>query len=81
MKGPGRLPALLAVVLVTALIAAAAAVSASGGERSAAATTCRLSANGQIKHLVYIQFDNTHFNRDRPNVASDLEQCRTCSTS
>jgi hypothetical protein len=44
------------------------------GERSAAATTCRLSANGQINHLVYIQFDNTHFNRDRPNVASDLEQ-------
>jgi len=74
MKGPGRLSALLAAALVAGAIAAAAAVSASGGEGSAAAGTCRLSANGQIKHLVYLQFDNTHFNRDRPNVASDLEQ-------
>src|SRR5207248_599858 len=27
-----------------------------------------------IKHLVYVQFDNTHLLRDRPNVPSDLEQ-------
>ena len=74
LKGPGRLPAVLAVVLVAVAVAAAAAVTASGGDRSAAATGCQLSANGQIKHLVYIQFDNTHFNRDRPTVASDLEQ-------
>jgi hypothetical protein len=74
MSGPGRLPAVLAVVLVAVAVAAAAAVTASGGERSAAATACQLSANGKIKHLVYIQFDNTHYNRDRPNVASDLEQ-------
>ena len=26
------------------------------------------------KHVIYIQFDNTHFNRDNPNVPSDLEQ-------
>src|SRR5205823_2740093 len=24
--------------------------------------------------VIYLQFDNTHFRRDRPNVASDLEQ-------
>ncbi len=30
--------------------------------------------NGKIKHVIEIQFDNTHFNRDNPNVASDLEQ-------
>jgi hypothetical protein len=27
-----------------------------------------------IKHVIYIQFDNTHLLRDRPNVPSDLEQ-------
>ncbi|HWY30630.1 MAG TPA: hypothetical protein VNX46_07760 [Candidatus Acidoferrum sp.] len=32
------------------------------------------SANGQIQHIVYIQFDNVHFTRDNPNVPSDLEQ-------
>lgn len=40
-----------------------------------AATTCQLhSANGAIQHVIYIQFDNTHFTRDNPNVPSDLEQ-------
>jgi hypothetical protein len=38
-------------------------------------STCQLnSANGNIKHVIYIQFDNTHFKRDNPNVPSDLEQ-------
>jgi arylsulfatase A-like enzyme len=37
--------------------------------------TCQLdSAKGQIKHVIYMQFDNTHFTRDNPNVPSDLEQ-------
>lgn len=37
--------------------------------------TCQLnSASGQIKHFIYIQFDNLHFTRDNPNVPSDLEQ-------
>lgn len=36
---------------------------------------CNLnSARGQIQHVIYIQFDNTHFTRDNPNVPSDLEQ-------
>jgi hypothetical protein len=36
---------------------------------------CQLnSPKGGIKHVVYIQFDNTHFERDNPNVPSDLEQ-------
>jgi len=36
---------------------------------------CQLdSARGDIKHVIYIQFDNTHFRRDIPNVPSDLEQ-------
>ncbi len=42
---------------------------------SAAASGCQLnSAKGNIKHVIYVQFDNTHFRRDNPNVPSDLEQ-------
>ncbi|TME32481.1 MAG: hypothetical protein E6I62_05925 [Chloroflexi bacterium] len=38
-------------------------------------SSCQLnSANGEVKHVIYIQFDNTHFRRDNPNVPSDLEQ-------
>jgi hypothetical protein len=41
----------------------------------AASSGCLLnSANGSIQHVIYIQFDNTHFTRDNPNVPSDLEQ-------
>ena len=40
-----------------------------------ATTGCQLnSPKGNIKHVIYIQFDNTHFRRDNPNVPSDLEQ-------
>ncbi|HEY1390050.1 MAG TPA: hypothetical protein VGF38_16040 [Ktedonobacterales bacterium] len=40
-----------------------------------AANGCTLnSAKGNIKHVISIQFDNTHFQRDNPNVPSDLEQ-------
>ena len=44
---------------------------------TSAARCVRLSAQvckGNIKHVIYVQFDNTHFMRDNPNVASDLEQ-------
>jgi hypothetical protein len=41
----------------------------------AAASSCQLnSAQGAIQHVIYIQFDNTHFTRDNPNIPSDLEQ-------
>jgi hypothetical protein len=40
-----------------------------------ASSSCLLnSANGNIQHVIYVQFDNTHFTRDNPNVPSDLEQ-------
>jgi hypothetical protein len=36
---------------------------------------CQLnSPSGRIKHVIYVQFDNTHFLRDNPAVPSDLEQ-------
>jgi hypothetical protein len=42
---------------------------------AAAAGSCQLgSAHNPIRHVVYVQFDNTHLKRDNPNVPSDLEQ-------
>ncbi len=42
---------------------------------AAAAGSCHLNSDkGAIQHVVYVQFDNTHFVRDLPNVPSDLEQ-------
>ncbi len=41
----------------------------------ASGNSCELnSAHGNIQHVIEIQFDNTHFTRDNPNVPSDLEQ-------
>src|ERR671937_862543 len=81
LKGRGR--TILAVFAVAGLAAIAALAlgavqTASGRTQSSVATTatgCQLaSAKGNIKHVIYIQFDNTHFRRDNPNVPSDLEQ-------
>jgi hypothetical protein len=45
------------------------------GGTSLAQNSCGLnSSNGNIHHVIYVQFDNTHFRRDNPNVPSDLEQ-------
>src|SRR5947207_7161997 len=42
---------------------------------AASTGSCKLnSAKGNIQHVIYVQFDNTHFVRDNPNVPSDLEQ-------
>ena len=57
------------IALVGVQVAGAAHGAARGGPK---AGSCKL-AHG-VKHVVYLQFDNTHFNRDNPNVASDLEQ-------
>lgn len=41
----------------------------------AANSSCQLgTSQNPIQHVIYIQFDNTHFTRDNPNVPSDLEQ-------
>ncbi|HVJ54522.1 MAG TPA: hypothetical protein VM689_18825 [Aliidongia sp.] len=40
-----------------------------------AANACPLSQpSSTIKHIVFLQFDNLHLERDEPNVPSDLEQ-------
>ncbi|HEV3359448.1 MAG TPA: hypothetical protein VG247_21800 [Pseudonocardiaceae bacterium] len=57
------------VALVATAVSAASAtpVSNSGG--------CVLhSPTGAIQHVIYLQFDNTHYTRDNPNVPSDLAQ-------
>jgi hypothetical protein len=68
----------LVVVLAAQLAAAAAMLGAAQPAGAAPAgqqagpAGCRL-ANG-IQHVVYVQFDNTHLFRDRPQFASDLQQ-------
>ncbi len=50
-----------------------AGVLASSHAWSAPPKACSL-LKGPIKHIVYLQFDNTHFIRDVPYVPSDMEQ-------
>jgi hypothetical protein len=67
---------------VLAVLAAACATAAlvtgavsHNGPAASAAGNCDLgNKDGQIKHVIYLQFDNTHYSRDNPTVASDLEQ-------
>jgi hypothetical protein len=63
------------VVLVLTGVVGAPAALAHGGDRSHHAKPAQGCgfANG-IKHVIYLQFDNTHLFRDRPQFASDLEQ-------
>ena len=64
----------MAAVVAAIAVAAALGVSAStaAAKDTPAASSCQLG-NG-VKHVVEILFDNTHYNRDNPNVLSDLEQ-------
>src|SRR5205814_8321495 len=68
-----------AVVIALALAAVAAGSVAQAGSGKAATAKgqkgCKLNGHGtEIKHVIYLQFDNTHLFRDRSNFASDLEQ-------
>jgi hypothetical protein len=68
-----RTLATLAVALVTAIGFGALQVTGGAAKTDpVAAAGCQLG-NG-IKHVIYVQFDNTHFRRDNANVPSDLEQ-------
>jgi hypothetical protein len=65
--------ALLATAFAgVAPVFAATAAPAAPAARPASSSPCTLS-NG-IQHVIYVQFDNTHLFRDRPQFASDLEQ-------
>ena len=58
--------------LAVAVIAALTVTPALADPRGKTAGPCRLG--GSIERVIYVQFDNTHFRRDNPNVPSDLEQ-------
>jgi hypothetical protein len=76
MLRPSR-PILTFVFVLTMLLGFAGTSIAHPPPAAHAAVTsgCQLnSAKGNIQHVIYIQFDNTHFTRDNPNVPSDLEQ-------
>ena len=63
---------LLTALAVVAAAAVAAVANGSSSTAEAATTSCQLG-NG-VKHVIEITFDNVHYNRDNPNVLSDLEQ-------
>jgi hypothetical protein len=77
MKGK---TALAAALVAAALAVAAVGVSAAVGDdghhtNGGGSSSCRLvGQSGPVQHVIYLQFDNTHYNRDNPNVPSDLEQ-------
>ena len=67
----------IAIVVALAITAAASgAASRRSSSRRPNVQGCDLGNGGhsRIKHLIYLQFDNTHLTRDNPNVPSDLEQ-------
>jgi hypothetical protein len=76
MTFKSRLPILAGLIVACATIAVTAGAVSRGGGAAAATSApsagCHLG-NG-IKHVIEITFDNVHFNRDNPNVLSDLEQ-------
>jgi hypothetical protein len=49
-------------------------VAAAGQAAAGQGGRCVLGAGGKIRHVIYLQFDNTHYARDNPNVPSDLQQ-------
>src|SRR5215831_19886357 len=65
--------AIVAVVVATAVTATLGASASTAAAKGAPATSSCQLGNG-IQHVVEITFDNVHFNRDNPNVLSDLEQ-------
>src|SRR5215471_10893000 len=75
MSKPSRAIAGAIIVALCAVAALVAGVAHRGSATAAPATDCQLgNKDGQIKHVIYLQFDNTHYRRDNPNVPSDLEQ-------
>jgi hypothetical protein len=70
-----RLMVLVATITVGAGALAVTPAAAPRASTVNADASCALnSAKGSIHHVIHLQFDNTHFKRDNPNVPSDLEQ-------
>ncbi len=67
----GVAAAVAALATTTALVIGPASA---GTKKAATTSACSLGPSGAIKHVIYVQYDNTHLSRDNPNVPSDLEQ-------
>jgi hypothetical protein len=65
-----------ATIAATALAAflTTAPATATPSPAAGSSSGCALGRGGAVKHVIYIQFDNTHLRRDRAAVPSDLEQ-------
>ncbi len=73
----GRISAVAAAAVIggSTLLAGAAGWSIVLAARPAASqASCSLGPSGAIRHVVYLQFDNTHLAQDRAGVPSDLAQ-------
>ena len=82
MSKPSRAVLGAIVVALCAVAALVAGVAHRGSATAAPATNCQLgNKDGQIKHVVYLQFDNTHYRRDnaerRLRPRADAEPART----
>ncbi len=74
-RAPFRRVSLLLVFSAFVMGALLLAPSGASAAPASGSGTCQLkSPKNNIQHVIYIQFDNTHFRRDNPNVPSDLEQ-------
>jgi hypothetical protein len=71
----GAIFAVLAACALAAIVLVQGAGARTDVSSTPTASGCQLqSKNGNIKHVIYVQFDNTHLKRDNANVPSDLEQ-------
>jgi hypothetical protein len=70
IEGMGRL--WCRVLIGAAVVAGLAALGGVAPGAALATSTCTL--NGPYKHVIYVQYDNTHLARTNPNVPSDLQQ-------
>src|SRR5215813_7759096 len=62
---------LLAVAVLVAGLLPSPGLADETGNRPPS-SSCRLADD--VRHVIFVQIDNTHFTRDTPNVPSDLEQ-------
>jgi hypothetical protein len=64
----------IVAAILLMLLGLAGATQLNSSTAQANDSPCKLGPDGQIRHVIYVQFDNVHFTRDNPNVPSDLEQ-------
>ncbi|GHO74181.1 hypothetical protein KSD_19520 [Ktedonobacter sp. SOSP1-85] len=70
-----HLPHLVTLVGLCLLSLAAGFASPTSAIAKTKENTCQInSPQGNVKHVIYLQFDNVHLSRDNQNVPSDLEQ-------